>query len=220
MIRLLCASADAFLNELDSTAVRAHLWHVDPPWDAYTQQAGQADPSRQYPTLTYSEIGSHIRQAGRLSHEGARLAEWQTWPLLEEIRRAPGSARAPWRYKTGGAWVKAPGHHGPGHHWSGISELVRVYSLPGLAYRDTSVPLRNGHVSRPTEHSEKPVHWLEEMVRRWVPPGGQVCELYAGLGSMAEAVVRAGGGRSYLGCEVDPRRHSRAMQRLGALGAA
>lgn len=126
MIHLLHCSADELLEQLDSAGERAQLWHVDPPWDAYTQQAGQADPSRQYPTLPYDQIEVHLGEAGRLTTPGARLVEWQTFPLLDEIRQHSG--RVPWRYVTGGAWVKAP-HHGPGHHWSGVAELVRVYTL-------------------------------------------------------------------------------------------
>lgn len=107
-----------------------------------------------------------------------------------------------WSYKTGGAWVKVD-HHGPGYHWAGNSEYVRVYTLKGSAHRDTVVPLRNGFVSKPGPHSVKPVGWYVDMIRRWVPPGGTVVDLYAGLGSMAVATAEAGGGRLYYGCEID-----------------
>ena len=50
--------------------------------------------------------------------------------------------------------------------------------------------------------------WL----RRWVPPGGRVLELYAGLGPLARACHAEG--VQYMGCEIDPERHATALTRL------
>jgi tRNA/tmRNA/rRNA uracil-C5-methylase (TrmA/RlmC/RlmD family) len=44
-----------------------------------------------------------------------------------------------------------------------------------------------------------------------VPPGGLVLDLYAGLGSVPEAVVMAGEGRRYIGAEIDEDRHAAAL---------
>lgn len=210
-IDLRCCSADEMLEDLRASGVRANLWHEDPPWAAYTQKPGQADPTETYECLSYKEIGAHIRATVALSAPGARNVMWLTHPLSAEI--AGSLDLGAWRYKTGGGWTKSD-HHGPGFHWAGCSELVHVYSLPGKQWRNTAIPLRNGYTSKPERHSEKPVEWLTMMVQRWVPPGGLVCELYAGLGSMARAVARSGEGRRYIGCEIDEERHAGALSLL------
>jgi len=52
---------------------------------------------------------------------------------------------------------------------------------------------------------------MAQWIRRWVPAGGLVVDPYAGLGAVAEAVILAGGGRRYIGTEIDPERHAAAM---------
>jgi DNA modification methylase len=51
---------------------------------------------------------------------------------------------------------------------------------------------------------------MVDWVRRWVPPGGLVADPYAGLGTVARAVLSAGGGRRYVGWEIDAERHAAA----------
>ena len=50
--------------------------------------------------------------------------------------------------------------------------------------------------------------WL----RRWTDPGDLVLDLYAGLGSVAVACALEG--RRYIGAEIDPERHRRAVLRV------
>ena len=191
----------------------ADLIVADPPW-AY------GTPSHMHPTEHYGDlhidmIGYHLRLAAAVARSGRRMLLWVTMPLLAEAMEA---VPLQWEYVTAGAWGKDDDdlakHHGPGWHWAGCSELALVYraSGGGTAHRNTKVPLKNHHVSAPTEHSEKPVDWQEMMIRKWVPPGGRVVDLYAGRGSVARAVIRAGEGRTYVGAEIDADRH------LGALG--
>ena len=63
------------------------------------------------------------------------------------------------------------------------------------------------------------VGWQAEMIRRWCPPGDLVLDLYAGMGSVARATLRAGEGRRYVGAEIDEGRHRAALgliaQRVG-----
>ncbi|MDX5318864.1 MAG: site-specific DNA-methyltransferase, partial [Actinomycetes bacterium] len=145
-----------------------------------------------------------------------RLAMWCTWPLLGEWA-ATVRAPSPWPWgmeTTGGAWVKSgpgdTGHYGPGYHWSGCSEMVLIYTRGG-GHCDRAAPLRNAWIEPPAQHSRKPVEWQAQMIRRWCPPGGLVLDPFAGLGSVAEAVLVAGEGRRYLGTEIDPERHAGAM---------
>lgn len=195
---------------------------ADPPW-SYVQRIGATRASNHYACLPIREI---VHQLARL--RGARVAVWCTWPTVAAFLDHDTGARA----VTGGVWVKSGalerdadawdqlevakgddfdvGHYGPGFHWSGCSEpVVLATRRPG--YTDRAVALRNAWVERPGEHSEKPVGWMVDWIRRWVPPGGLVCDPYAGLGSVARAVLLAGGGRRYLGTEIDPERHARAL---------
>ena len=92
---------------------------------------------------------------------------------------------------------------------------IALALLAPLAFPEARRRARDAWYSPPTEHSRKPVEWMAQMIRRWCPPGGRVVEPYAGLGAVAEAVLEAGEGRSYLGAEIDPERHLGALSLLG-----
>lgn len=187
---------------------------ADPPWDLYAQRPGTAAPDGVYSLLDEAAIGEHLRRAVEALRPGGRLALWACWPLLVE---ALGKRqRVPWlhvpglAWKSGGAWGKL-GPPGVGFHWRGHSEPVLVGVREGGAAGRAAVMLRSGHTSTAEAHSRKPVAWIADWVRAWVPPGGLVLDLYAGLGSVAEAVVEAGEGRRYVGAEVDVERHAAAL---------
>jgi hypothetical protein len=206
----------------------ASLCIADPPW-TYAQvlrdvgdlnpeerEAGKpstpryttGSPSDYYPTLTVSEIVRHLES---VTERVPCLAVWLTWPLLGEWTEATQDARLP-RLVTGGAWCKSSpgdaGHYGPGHWWAGCSEPVLVY---GGATVSRDSPLRNAWIEPPREHSRKPARWMAGWIRRWTDPGDLIVDPYAGLGSVAEAVVLAGEGRRYLGAEIDAERHAAAL---------
>lgn len=190
-------------------APRADLVIADPPW-RYTQAHGATTAQDHYDGLPVRDILEHVNLAARV---GRRLALWCTWPLLGEWTSL--DEQLAWdEPTTGGAWVKSgpgdTGHYGPGYHWAGCSELVLVYAQDG-AHCDRSVPLRNAWIEPPGDHSRKPARWMAQWIRRWVPPGGRVVDLYAGLGSVAEAVLLAGEGRTYVGAEIDADRHRAAL---------
>jgi len=197
---------------------------ADPPWDAYRERPGVAAPDGVYGLLTERQIGDHLGAAVERMRPGGRLALWACWPLLVE---ALGRDLPPWLtipglvWKSGGAWGKG-GPIGVGYHWRGHSEPVLVGVREGGAAGRARVVLRSGYTSRPEAHSRKPVAWMADWIRAWVPPGGLVLDLYAGLGSVAEAVVEAGDGRRYVGAEVDVERHAAALAnvRRRAVGGA
>jgi site-specific DNA-methyltransferase (adenine-specific) len=198
---------------------------ADPPWDAYRERPGVVAPDGVYGLLTERQIGDHLGAAVERMRPGGRLALWACWPLLVE---ALGRDLPPWLtipglvWKSGGAWSKSGSAPGVGYHWRGKSEPVLVGVREGGAAGRARVVLRSGYTSRPEAHSRKPVAWMADWIRAWVPPGGLVLDLYAGLGSVAEAVVEAGEGRRYVGAEVDVDRHAAALAnvRRRAVGGA
>ena len=198
---------------------------ADPPWDAYRERPGVAAPDGVYGLLTERQIGDHLGAAVERMRPGGRLALWACWPLLVE---ALGRDLPPWLtipglvWKSGGAWSKSGSRPGVGYHWRGKSEPVLLGVREGGAAGRARVVLRSGYTSTPEAHSRKPVEWIADWIRAWVPPGGLVLDLYAGLGSVAEAVVEAGEGRRYVGAEVDVDRHAAALAnvRRRAVGGA
>ncbi len=201
-IDLRCCSC----TEVDWAGLYADLVIADPPW-MYSQKPGEGvHPEEHYACLTIEDIAAHMAEASKAA---PLMALWLTWPLLGEWLAAWKKAPT-----TGGAWTKSgpgdTGHFGPGYWWAGCSEPVLLYSWGGGA-RDLDEPLRNAWIEAPGVHSRKPAAWMAQWIRRWVPPGGLVADPYAGLGSVAEAVLLAGEGRRYLGTEIDPGRHADAL---------
>lgn len=217
-IDLRCGDIGATLDDIESGSV--DLVIADPPWDTYREDArrggpgGSASPEDKYKCLSEAQIGDHLASAASLLRPGGRLALWTCWPLLVEA--LGGSERPPWlsvpgiEWKTGGAWSKL-GPPGVGYHWRGHSEPVLVGVRSGGAAGRCASMLRSGYTSEPEQHSRKPAPWMADWLRAWVPPGGLVLDLYAGLGSVPEAVVMAGEGRRYIGAEIDEDRHAAAL---------
>ena len=209
-IDLRCCGVDALLPKLLTNSF--DLCVIDPPWDLYSQKpGGSVDPEGQYACLPLPTIMEHMRGAAARLKPGGRLLLWTCWPLLASMPVATPPDGL--EYVTGGSWHKIRPQPGAGYHWLGDSEPVLLYRKKnGTAHTDRSVLASNAHASRPTEHSEKPVGWYRMWLRRWVPPGGRVLELYAGLGPLARACHAEG--VQYMGCEIDPERHATALTRL------
>ncbi len=178
---------------------------ADPPW-LYSLNCGESLPSDHYEGLPIATICAHLAQI-----RAPRLVCWMTWPVLASDW--PEKLDEWGRWTTGGSWHKSAegdgGHYGQGYHWAGCSEPVLIYTKPKA--HNSRAKLRNAWYSPPGKHSRKPVEWMAQMIRRWCPPGGRVVDPYAGLGAVAEAVLVAGEGRTYLGAEIDPKRHADAL---------
>lgn len=218
-VRLICGDTSDMLAMLRRDRRASRLIVADPPW-VYDQKPGASGHAGlHYQTLPLTaedgapSIVSHIGTAGRLAAPGARLAVWATWPFLTPFVLAMAAASSPWRAVTGGAWYKDTSAQGIGQHWLGRTEPVLIYRTEGTLHTDTAIPLHNGHVSPSQAHSEKPVAWMRDWLRRWTAPGDLVVDLYAGLGTVAQAAVLEG--RGYLGAEIDPARHAEATERIG-----
>lgn len=184
----------------------ARLVIADPPW-AYDNAGTRGNASDNYDLLTNEGIAATVDAAYDCAADGARLALWVTWPKLGEWMTAAAGMR--WRYVTGGAWGKA-GQMGVGFHWRGDSEALLVYvkGSPGRPHEAVS----NLHVSKRTDHSEKPVEWLRAAIRAWTQPGDLVLSVYSGL--FPEGRACALEGRRCIGAEIDPERHAAAVGRL------
>jgi hypothetical protein len=189
----------------------AHLVHADPAWPAYDTGAGtQSSAESAYDLApSYEDIVADLDAAYDVAAEDARLLVWVTWPHLLDFLLALGEVGCRWEYLTGGAWTKS-GQPGIGYHWRGTTEPVLVFRK-GAPGRSTAA-LPNGWTAPRGAHSEKPADWLTEIVRAWVPTGGVVVDLYAGLAPVARACVAAG--VRYVGAESDPDRHVLALAAL------
>jgi hypothetical protein len=186
---------------------QAALILADPPW-SYTQDPGATSAADHYDGLPVDAIARSLADAVALARPGCRLGVWSTWPLDEEWMRAVLACSGwPWRYITGGSWIKLGGAPGIGYHWRGESEPIRVYAAEGPTGRPRTT-LASAHIER-GPHSEKPLPWLVAMVEAWTDPGDLVVDLYAGLAPLADACILTG--RRYVGAELDPERHRRAL---------
>lgn len=217
-IDLRCTNTEAVMAEMAEKGIVADLTIADPPW-TYERQAHQnaKNVGEVYGTITIPEIIGHLAMAYPIS---GRLAMWITGPVIQEWMTETAAAGKLWPWSgvvTAGAWLKSGdtnvGHVGIGYHWLGCAEFVFVYPKP-KAHNNRSEVVRNAWSEAPAAHSRKPSRWQAQWIRRWVPPGGLVLDVYAGLGSVAEAVLLAGEGRRYIGAEIDPDRHAQAMSLL------
>ena len=186
---------------------QAALILADPPW-SYTQDPGATSAADHYDGLPVDAIARSLAAARVLARPGCRLGVWSTWPLDEEWMRAVLRYEGwPWRYLTGGSWIKLGGSPGIGYHWRGESEPIRIYAADGATGRPRTT-LSGAHIER-GRHSEKPILWLADMVTAWTDPGDLVVDLYAGLAPLADACLLTG--RRYVGAELDPERHGQAL---------
>lgn len=206
----------------------ADLVIADPPWSYDGNVADSPKASNHYDCLPMGAILDHLRMARMVARPGSRLALWCTWAMLPEFAGTGGRSPGGWRWISGGAWGKLTpeddqtegrgmvGRPGIGYHLrSSDCEPLLVLLGPGPHAR-ADVP--GWWVEATSAHSAKPVEWQARMVSAWCPPGGVVLDLYAGLGSVARAVARAGEGRRYIGAEIDEQRHAWALSLLAQGG--
>lgn len=187
----------------------ARLIVADPPW-IYAREAGVANPETQgiYEGMSEADIAKVLDLAHDSAAPDARLAVWTTHPKLMEWIGA-GHAGPRWRYVSGGSWAKLQ-QVGVGYHWRGRTEPVHLFAK-GAAGRPNCV-IENGWECPPGEHSEKPVDWMRVWLRAWTSPGDLVVDIFAGMAPLARACFHEG--RRYLGAEIDPERHARALVKL------
>lgn len=200
------------LSEVRERGLTPSLIVSDSPW-SYDQRHGASAAEDHYEGLEIDDIVDHHRLAYEAVGKHCRLALWITWPVLaaDWPDRLPGWGRG----KTGGSWFKTDedgeGHYGQGFHWAGCNEPVLVYTK-GSPPCNRAVKLRNCSHAPPGAHSRKPVAWQADWIRRWTEPDDLVLDLYAGLGSVAEACMMTG--RRYLGAEIRKDRHRDAVALL------
>lgn len=208
MIDLQCADVLTMLASLPDGA--AALVMADPPW-AYDNGTGvQGGAQDQYSGLPCETIAQHLAAAYRVAAPDTYLAVWCTFPkLLEWARQDAILATAGWAYVTGGAWGKTNGM-GPGIHWRGDAEILLLYKKGSPRPHSTESNLWLAHR---TGHSEKPQTALRALLRMATAPGGLVVDCYAGESASLARACRALG-RAYVGAELDPARHARAVARL------
>ena len=197
----------------------ARLVVADPPW-SYAREAGVANPQTHeiYDGLSEAQIAAILDASYDCAGPACRLAVWYTFPKDAEWSAAGGAGPRWGARVSGGAWTKMlptsegarATEPGVGYHWRGRVEPVALFTV-GACGRQREV-LHNGHVSQPGEHSEKPIEWMRAWLRAWTAPGDLVLDLFAGMAPLARACLAEG--RRYVGAEIDPARHARAMAKL------
>jgi N6-adenosine-specific RNA methylase IME4 len=181
---------------------------ADPPW-LYRQgmTEGRGSANVLYSGVDESAIAAHLQAAYRVAADTAYLAVWATFPKLAEWMAC---SVAPWIYVSGGAWGKTNGL-GVGYHFRGDTELLLLYRKGNP--RPLGGSKSNLWLADRVGHSEKPQAALRALVSMAAPVGGLVVDCYAGESASLARACRALG-RRYVGAELDPARHARALVRL------
>lgn len=208
------------IDSLFSQVSNARIVFCDPPWNYSNNGDKTRSAASHYPCLKMADIVSHVRKSYDSAADDSYLVLWATYPLLREWMDAATDETIGWTYVTGGAWAKT-GAPGCGFHWRGNAEPILIYRK-GRPKPCTSKLLRSVHVSEgrgqksgeALAHSEKPISYQTNMIEVWSNPGDLIFDIYAGLCSVGRAVIRAGGGRRYIGAEIDPERYRQAVDRL------
>lgn len=198
------------VREMLASVRGARLVVADPPW-TYSNAGVCGNAEDEYQLIDEAGIVSILDLAFDSAGPDARLACWYTWPKDAEWTDAGGAGSRWGRRVTGGAWTKI-GTCGIGYHWRGFTEPVALFTK-GSVGRCRSI-LVNGHVSPPSDHSEKPAAWMRQWIEAWTDPGDLVVDVFAGLAPLARACALTG--RRYVGAEIDPDRHAMALTRLAA----
>jgi len=222
-IDLRCCGAEELIASLEPGSVAGVI--ADPPWtydSARTGGRGKSGPAHLYPVLGVPEIAETLMSTAAVVGSDAYLAVWCTWPKLADWF-AVGVSR-PWSYLTGGSWGKSgaggyagPNGYGMGYHFRGRSEPLLLHRKGRP--RPLGGPTPNLWLHPRLGHSEKPPNALDALVLMMAPPGGLILDPYAGeSASLARCCARLG--RGYVGAEIDPERHARALRRLAGESAA
>ena len=206
MIDLRCADVSTLLAEVRG----ARIVHADPPWSYDNRSVCRGDGTMStipYSLLTVDDIVAHVDAAFDCAADDAYLILWTTWPQIVRWMAAAGRTR--WRFLSGGVWAKTGGI-GIGLHWRGDSEPVLLYAKGKPRPRLRNI--RNTFVGRRTRHSEKPSEWLSVLFDGFTEPDDLIFDLYAGMAPAARACAATG--RRYVGAEIDPDRHAKAISLL------
>ncbi len=209
-IDLRCCGAEELIAGLEPGSVAGVI--ADPPW-TYSHD-GEKSANRIYDGLPVSEIARLLAATLPACGTDAYLHVWVTFPLLAEwtdVHRVLG-----WDYLSGAAWGKTNGL-GVGFHFRGDSEILLTYR------KGRPKPLvgskSNLWLAKRGQHSEKPQVALSALVEMSATHGCLILDPFAGeSASLARCCARLG--RRYVGAEIDPERHARALRRLAGESAA
>ena len=138
--------------------------------------------------------------------------DWRQLPALTDVIQAAGFTLrgiAVWDKTTGRARPRRSGFKQQAEFivWASKGAMPdREVYLPGVFQCKLDFPKR--HLT------EKPVDLAREVVRL-VPEGGTVLDLFAGSATFLVAAKEAG--LNWMGCEMNPRIHADASERLAAV---
>lgn len=140
--------------------------------------------------------------------------DWRQLPALTDVVQAAG-----FTLQGLAVWDKTPGRYRPRR--GGLAqqaEFIVWASKGALPQREVYLPgVFQARLDMPKQHlTEKPLDVARQIVRL-VPPGGVVCDLFAGCGTFLIAAKEAG--LPWVGSELDDHYHALASKRLAAVKA-
>ncbi|NVM80046.1 site-specific DNA-methyltransferase (adenine-specific) [Duganella sp. SG902] len=140
--------------------------------------------------------------------------DWRQLPALTDVVQAAG-----FTLQGVAVWDKTPGRYRPRRGgFAQQAEFIVWASKGALPQREVYLPgVFQARLEMPKQHlTEKPLDMARQIVRL-VPPGGVVCDLFAGCGTFLLAAKEAG--LPWVGSELDGHYHQLASKRLAAVKA-
>lgn len=209
-----CTDVDLLMN-LIATAEQFDVVHMDAPW---MYRGGKNNTQRglagfHYDGLSEPHIASVVALSAAVAKPDTYLVFWCTFPKLLEWARMDAVVRASgWQYVTGGMWGKLGGL-GAGYHLRGDAELILVYKKgqPAAQVNNQSdmwlidVPPSLLWTAQRSEHSQKPIPVLRDLLDVFCVPGGRVLNIYSGNAATMERACRDTQ-RTCVSCEADAQR--------------
>lgn len=108
-----------------------------------------------------------------------------------------------------------------GDYWSCPAEVIALYSCGASRWRGGcklglyTFPILNGFFREEWTHpTAKPLDLMLALIADFTDPGDVILDPFAGSGTTGVAALRLG--RRFIGCELDPKYHAIACERLTA----
>jgi len=176
---------------------------TDPPYKISQEYSANADPDN---LLAVSSIWPTTAEAYRVCKPGSLMVMFYDTRILPLALAA--AQHAGWKYMRALTFYRRWGNACMMNGWMSTSDFALVFYKPGQrpvfngpAKHDVFV--REKKEAESTGHpAQKPLEFVENIVRNVCPEGGVVLDMYSGSGTTG--VSCAVSGRAFIGIERDP----------------